>query len=864
MQRAAIDRNAPTGRGIALMGMALFFVLSFLLFTLPAYAAPHDDFDALSGEEDAHPAPLVPEYGTSPQHPDGPDAAGISPFDRWTWRNPLPWGYNLFGVAYGKGTFVAVGDGVILTSPDGHTWTRRASSTANESLYLHAVAYGNGTFVAVGYRNGTTTIENPVIVTSRNGITWTGRTSPVTDKWLYGVTYGNGTFVAVGLDGTLLTSPDGITWTKRALPETGATFNLYAVTYANGTFVAGGYSSLYFVYTVNSAILTSPDGITWTRRTLPETNKHIDGIAYGNGTFVAIASEGAIYTSPDGITWATGTLPVSSVVFSAITYANGTFTAVGWQHDYNDTADPGISVIFTSPDGFTWTGRALPEGSESLNLQAVAYGNGTFTAVGSGGIILTSSKGVTWQKKAWSVSYGWLASVTYGKSIFVAVGHDSTHTDILTPVILTSTKGATWQKKAPTVRSGSLSAVTCGKDTFVAVGVAHKKSYWEDNTYILTSPDGVRWTERTSPVAGAALSAIAYGNGTFVAVGSEYNSTTRIDTPVILTSVDGITWTGRSSPFTKGEINGIAYGNGAFVAVGSGVGSGGIVLTSPDGITWTGKTLSAAHGGLLTVAYGNGTFLAAGDGLYTSPDGITWTARTSPPVGISVIIFHIATFVAAGDSGAGSGFIFTSPDGITWTRRISPPTAGGISGFAYGNATLVAVGGKGTILQSDRVGYPLIVAKPGTGSGTVLSSPSGIDCGSACSTDLAVGTVVTLTATPATGSTFTGWSGACRGTGTCTVRMNGNVKVKAVFTIKRFTVTASVSGGHGAARPPAQNVSYGSSASISLIPARGYRVATIKDNGESKTASTPYIIKNTTTDHTVEAVFAPKSGGQVE
>jgi hypothetical protein len=51
-------------------------------------------------------------------------------------------------VTYGNGTFVAVGyPGAILTSPDGVTWTQRASGTVG---FLRGVTYGNGTFVAVG------------------------------------------------------------------------------------------------------------------------------------------------------------------------------------------------------------------------------------------------------------------------------------------------------------------------------------------------------------------------------------------------------------------------------------------------------------------------------------------------------------------------------------------------------------------------------------------------------------------------------------------------------------------------------------------------------------------------------------------
>jgi hypothetical protein len=125
--------------------------------------------------------------------------------DNWHWRNPLPQGNPLRGVVYGAGTFVAVGEaGTILASPDGVTWTQRASGTSN---YLERVTYGNGTFVAVG--------EAGTILTSPDGVTWTRRASLRTNSF-YGVTYGNGTFVAVGNTGIILTSPDGgdVVWPK--------------------------------------------------------------------------------------------------------------------------------------------------------------------------------------------------------------------------------------------------------------------------------------------------------------------------------------------------------------------------------------------------------------------------------------------------------------------------------------------------------------------------------------------------------------------------------------------------------------------------------------------------------------------------
>jgi VCBS repeat-containing protein len=53
----------------------------------------------------------------------------------------------------------------------------------------------------------------------------------------------------------------------------------------------------------------------------------------------------------------------------------------------------------------------------------------------------------------------------------------------------------------------------------------------------------------------------------------------------------------------------------------------------------------------------------------------------------------------------------------------------------------------------------LRVLQSGIGSGTVTSSPAGIHCGAVCLKDFSAGTVITLTATPAAGSVFRGWSG---------------------------------------------------------------------------------------------------------
>lgn len=75
----------------------------------------------------------------------------------------------------------------------------------------------------------------------------------------------------------------------------------------------------------------------------------------------------------------------------------------------------------------------------------------------------------------------------------------------------------------------------------------------------------------------------------------------------------------------------------------------------------------------------------------------------------------------------------------------------------------------------------LSVSTTGEGVGSVTSDPAGIDCGTDCAEEYEPGTVVSLTATPAAGSSFTGWAGACTGVGACSVTMDQVRSVTAGF-----------------------------------------------------------------------------------
>ena len=99
--------------------------------------------------------------------------------------------------------------------------------------------------------------------------------------------------------------------------------------------------------------------------------------------------------------------------------------------------------------------------------------------------------------------------------------------------------------------------------------------------------------------------------------------------------------------------------------------------------------------------------------------------------------------------------------------------------------------------------HTLTVARSGSGTGTVTSSPAGIQCGATCAAAYDQAASVTLTATPAAGSRLAGWSGSgCSGAGTCTVAMAAERSVTATFVAVR-SLTVAVTGSGRVSSAPA-------------------------------------------------------------
>ncbi len=162
------------------------------------------------------------------------------------------------------------------------------------------------------------------------------------------------------------------------------------------------------------------------------------------------------------------------------------------------------------------------------------------------------------------------------------------------------------------------------------------------------------------------------------------------------------------------------------------------------------------------------------------------SAITSNAVTIAGINVAVAISVTGGEYSIGCGAVFTSAAGtIASGQSVCVRHTSATANSASVSTTLTVGGVSGTFASTTAAPaislYALSVARAGTGSGAVTSSPSGISCGATCSNDYAAGTVVNLSAVADAGSVFTGWSGACSGTEACSVTMSAASAVTATF-----------------------------------------------------------------------------------
>ncbi|ARU05225.1 hypothetical protein CCO03_11510 [Comamonas serinivorans] len=120
-----------------------------------------------------------------------------------------------------------------------------------------------------------------------------------------------------------------------------------------------------------------------------------------------------------------------------------------------------------------------------------------------------------------------------------------------------------------------------------------------------------------------------------------------------------------------------------------------------------------------------------------------------------------------------------------------------------------------------------------TGEGTVSDAASAIACtasGGTCNASYTSAVGVSLSAVAAAGHHFSGWGGDCSGTGPCSLTMDVNRSVTALFEVNRYTVTPAAGAG-GSLSCQAASVDHGASLSCTAVPAPGHTTALISGCG---------------------------------
>lgn len=290
------------------------------------------------------------------------------PLDNWTTRNS-PVTNNLWGVTYGDGKFIAVGDqGTIISSDNGSNWVIQSSGV---SATLRSVTYAAGRFAACG--------DGGTIIISTNGVDWSVQDSK-TSNGLSAITYGNGTYVVVGPGAFSATSPDGSNWTPAG---SGLTGDLFGVAYGNGLFISVGSTAA----RDSGLMFSSTDGASWQQET--SRGKSLDAACSGAGTFVVggtffSLNQDLLLVSTNGNTWSDKSQGISDSVIYAAGYGNGAFVATFY-------ALMPYGILYSTDGGASWQRVDVSNPNPySTELTGVAFGADSFVVVGSPCAILQS------------------------------------------------------------------------------------------------------------------------------------------------------------------------------------------------------------------------------------------------------------------------------------------------------------------------------------------------------------------------------------------------------------------------------------------------------------------------------------------
>ncbi|MEN8255871.1 MAG: PKD domain-containing protein, partial [Verrucomicrobiota bacterium] len=263
------------------------------------------------------------------------------PLESWPHQNTITIAF-LYGITSDGERLVTVGsNGFTGTSTNGINWTSGNVGGSFANVTLYGIIHDGTQFIAVG-RDWISSAWAGVVYTSPDGSTWTKRHEIATLS-LNDVATGNGVKIAVGYSGTLLRSTNGQNWSSIGMASTN---HLMGVSYGQGLFTTAGRTA-----TGDPVVFVSPDGITWHNRSSGAGTGLLDfdTLQFCNDMFLASGSYVGIRRSDNyGTSFSVSTDDYYHI--PAFAYGNGIYFAAGI--DQNN-ADTDINLI--SSDGINWT-----------------------------------------------------------------------------------------------------------------------------------------------------------------------------------------------------------------------------------------------------------------------------------------------------------------------------------------------------------------------------------------------------------------------------------------------------------------------------------------------------------------------------
>jgi Divergent InlB B-repeat domain len=694
---------------------------------------------------------------------------------------------------------------------------------------------------------------------------------------------------------TLTDSNESNLGSSVALSSDGATALVGAPSAAD-VFVSGSGQGSWGSLTAPAATLTGPSGD-------PSGGYGYSLALSSDGTTALVGAKGAAYIFQTSSSWAASSAVVATLVgasgssaFASVALSSDGTTALIGESDADGGA--GAAYIFHASTEDSWASNPAPSATLTNTPSTSTDGLGKSVALASDGqLALVGAPGVNSGAGAVYVFYVssvglWTGSISNPTATLISSSPSAS--DQLGSAVALSSDGTTALTSAPgknaayvfqatgenawasapttpiaTLTNGSSSlgsAIALSGDGKTALFGASSANFSAGAAYLYHVSSEQSWESSTAPTATLTKSSNFYDQlGSAVALSS--------DGTIALIGADGVnnndgvsdtgtgaafvfqvssadSWASSPTPTATLTNESGAYGDllgssvaltpdGATALAGAypaNSGAGGAYVFLPPSTTYTltaatngtgTGTVTSVDGGIncgstCTSSYGSGSqvTLNAQPGLNStftgwSGDGCSGTGSCTAPISQDTTVTATFTYVAPPPSltvelTGTAGSVSSSPAGISCpgtcgadftpgtvvTLTATPASGATFAGWSSPSCEVTITGAcsvtttappqtvsatftTATVLPQEG----LRVSLAGTGTGSVSSSPTGISCPGTCTSSFAQGTVVTLTPSPASGTTFAGWSGAgCSGFGTCNVSMSSAQTVTATYT----------------------------------------------------------------------------------